>query len=231
DWESAKRYAQMTSQLKDEMVEDAKRLLTHLGIPWVQAPSEGEAQAAYMASRGDVWAAASQDYDSLLFNSPRLVRNLTVSGRRKLPGRSAYVEVEPELIDLASVMAELGVSRQQLIDIGILVGTDFNPNGVKGIGPKTALKLIKEYGSLEGVSEAKGLTLPENFRQVREIFLSPRVTAEYRLEWSEPDTDGVIGFLCRERDFNEDRVKSALSRIGETLRKARGKSTLESYFG
>ncbi|WP_455367913.1 flap endonuclease-1 [[Eubacterium] cellulosolvens] len=230
DLEAAKKYAQMTSKLKDEMVDDAKRLLTLLGIPWVQAPSEGEAQAAYMALKGDVWAAASQDYDSLLFNSPRLVRNLTVSGRRKLPGRSVYIEVEPEVIDLTTLTVELDISRDQLVDLGILVGTDFNPEGVKGIGPKTALKLIKENGNLEGVFRTKSLPVQENYPEIRKIFLSPKVISDYHLEWNAPKTDDVIRFLCGERDFNEIRVKNALDRMTESLNKTKGKRTLDSFF-
>jgi len=231
DVETARKYAQMTSKLKDEMVDDAKRLLACLGIPWVQAPSEGEAQASYMASKGDVWAASSQDYDSLLFNAPRLVRNLTISGRRKLPGRNVYVEVEPELIELSRVMSELGISREQLVDLGILVGTDFNPDGIKGIGPKTALKLIKEHGGLEKAAEEKGLPIPPNFEEIRQIFLSPKVSTDYHLEWKEPDVEGVASFLCGERDFNEIRVRNALTRMTESLKKTKGKSTLESFFG
>ncbi|MCP8317219.1 MAG: flap endonuclease-1, partial [archaeon] len=129
--DEARKYAQMTSQLKDMMVEDAKRLLDYMGIAWVQAPSEGEAQAAYMAEKGHVWAAVSQDHDSLLFGAPRLVRNLTISGRRKLPSKYEYIEVEPEQIDLNQVISNLNITREQLVDIGILIGTDFNPDGFK----------------------------------------------------------------------------------------------------
>lgn len=151
NFQEARTYAQMTSQLKDSMVGDAKRLLGLMGIPWVQAPSEGEAQAAHMTRKGDAWAAASQDYDSLLFGSTRLVRNLTITGRRKLPRKDVYVEVFPEVIELQYVTQLLNVTLPQLVDIGILIGTDFNPDGVKGIGPKTALKLITEHGELEKV--------------------------------------------------------------------------------
>ncbi|MEM3824316.1 MAG: flap endonuclease-1, partial [Candidatus Bathyarchaeia archaeon] len=147
--EEARMYAQATSSLKDYMAEDSKRLLDLMGIPWIQAPSEGEAQAAHVVKRGDADYCASQDYDSLLFGAPRLVRNVTISGRRKLPGKNVYIEVEPEVIELEQVLKECGITHEQLIDVGILVGTDFNPEGIKGLGPKTALKLIKEYGSLE----------------------------------------------------------------------------------
>lgn len=232
DLEAARRYAQMTARLRDEMVEDSKKLLSLLGMPWVQAPSEGEAQAAYMAAKGDVWAAASQDYDSLLFGTTRLVRNLAVTGRRKIPRRDTYVEVEPELIELGRALADLGLSREQLVDLGILVGTDYNPGGVRGVGPKTALKLLKDYGDLEHIAEAKpDLELPENYEEIREIFLDPKVSDDYRLEWKLPDVEGVVSFLCRERDFSEARVRNALERSIEGLRIRRGRRTLESFFG
>src|SRR5208283_3825581 len=113
----ARTYAQATSTLKDLMVDDAKRLLSAMGQSWIQAPSEGEAQASYMASRGDVWSVASQDHDSLLFGAPRMVKNLAVTGRRKLPRRDAYVEVEPELVELSKVLQELSITREQLVDV------------------------------------------------------------------------------------------------------------------
>lgn len=230
--EEARTYAQMTSRLKDYMAEDSKRLLIQMGVPWVQAPSEGEAQAAYMTRKGDTNYCASQDYDSLLFGAPMLVRNVTISGRRKLPRKPVYVEVIPETVELDQVLKELGITREQLIDIGILVGTDFNPEGVKGIGPKTALKLIKQYGSLEElVPTLKKAEFPVEPQRIREIFLNPRVTDNYKLTWRDPDIDGVVDFLCRERDFSEERVRKALKKMTEGLRKAKGKTTLETWFG
>ena len=229
--EKARMYAQMTSRLKDEMVNDAKRLLTLMGVPWVQAPSEGEAQASYMAAKGDVWAVVSQDHDSLLFGAPQLVRNVTISGRRKLPRKRVYIQVVPEIVKLDRVLEELDVTRQQLIDIGILLGTDFNPEGVKGIGPKTALKLIKQYGSLENLLPTlKEAEFPVEPRRIREIFLHPKVTDHYQLAWKEPDTKGVIDFLCRERDFSEERVQKALDKMSEGIRKIKGKVSLEEFF-
>ena len=229
--EEARTYAQMTSRLKDYMAEDSKRLLTQMGVPWVQAPSEGEAQAAHLAKKGDTNYCASQDYDSLLFGAPTLLRNVTISGRRKLPRKPVYVEVVPEIIELDQLLKELNVTREQLIDIGILVGTDFNPEGVKGIGPKTALKLIKQYGSLEKLlptlKEAEIAVEPQ---RIREIFLNPKVTDNYKLTWREPDIEGVVDFLCRERDFSEERVRKALKKMTEGLRKAKGKVTLEKWF-
>ena len=230
DLEEARKYAQQTAQLKDYMVEDAKRLLTALGIPWVQAPSEGEAQAAYMARKGDVWACASQDFDSLLFGAPRLVRNLTIRGERKLPGKNVYVKIEPELIILDNVLKELGITREQLIDVAILVGTDYNPEGIKGVGPKRALQMIKSYGSLERIPGISPKDFPEDPAKIRELFLNPKVTDDYRLEWREPDFDAVIEFLCEERDFSRDRVTKALERAARAIREITQKTTLEQWF-
>ena len=225
----ARTHAQATSTLKDQMVDDAKRLLTAMGQSWIQAPSEGEAQASHMASRGDVWAVASQDHDSLLFGAPRMVKNLAITGRRKLPRRDAYVEVEPELVELSKVLQELSVTREQLIDVGILIGTDFN-DGVRGIGPKTALKLIRENGRLEKILENDpSITIEPNYNSVREIFVHPNVTSDYSLKWSKPDEDKIVTFLCNERDFSKDRVRKAVSRMSEASG-AKAGGTLESYF-
>ncbi len=230
--EEARMYAQATSRLKDYMAEDSKRLLDLMGIPWVQAPSEGEAQAAHLVKRGDADYCASQDYDSILFGAPRLVRNVTISGRRKLPRKNIYIEVVPEVVELEHVLKECGITYEQLIDIGILIGTDFNPNGIKGLGPKTALKLIKEHGSLENaLPHIKNAEFPVEPQKIREIFLHPKVTDRYEIEWREPDVEGVIDFICRERDFSEDRVRKALEKMRKGAEKLKGRTTLEKWFG
>jgi len=230
--EEARMYAQMTSRLKDYMADDAKRLLKLLGIPWVQAPSEGEAQAAHLAKKHDADFCASQDYDSLLFGAPQLIRNVTISGRRKLPKKNVYVEVVPEVVELGKVLGELGITHEQLVDVGILVGTDFNPEGVRGIGPKTALQLIKEHGSLEkALPVLKGAEFPVEPQRIRNIFLHPEVTDNYPLVWREPDVDGVVEFMCGERDFDEERVRRALDKMGVGIKKVKGATTLEQWFG
>ncbi len=230
--EKAQSYAQMTSRLKDYMADDSKRLLNELGVPWIQAPSEGEAQAAYLTRKGAADYCASQDYDSLLFGATALVRNVTISGRRKIPRKPVYVEVVPEIMKLDQVLKELELTREQLIDVGILVGTDFNPDGVKGIGPKTALKLIKQHGSIEEtIPTLKDAEFPAEPKRIREIFLNPKVTDNYKLDWKEPNIDGVIRFLCGERDFSEDRVRKAFNRMTAGMKEAKSKVTLETWFG
>ncbi|MCD6509699.1 MAG: flap endonuclease-1 [Thermoprotei archaeon] len=232
DYEAARKYAVRTSKLSTEMVNDAKKLLDLMGIPWVQAPSEGEAQAAYMVKRGDAWAAASQDYDSLLFGAIRLIRNLTITGRRKLPRKNVYVEVKPELIELEEVLRRLGITHEQLVEVAILIGTDYNPEGIKGVGPKTALKLIKTYGSLEkALKVVKEAKFPVDPMRIKELFLKPSVTDRYQLTWEKPDAKGLMEFLCREHDFSSERVRRAIERASKSLREITTQSSLEAWFG
>ena len=230
--EEARVYAQATSHLKDYMAEDSKKLLDLMGIPWIQAPSEGEAQAAHLARQGDADYCASQDYDSLLFGAPRLLRNVTISGRRKLPSKNVYVEIMPEVVELQQALKECGITYEQLIDVGILIGTDFNPDGIKGLGPKTALKMIKEHGSLENaLPQLKNAEFPAEPQRIREIFLKPKVTDSYQIEWREPDVEGLVNFICKERDFSEDRVRKTLEKMQKGADKLKGKTTLEKWFG
>jgi flap endonuclease-1 len=232
DTTEARMYAQATSRLKDYMAEDSKRLLALMGLPWIQAPSEGEAQAAHLTKRGNSDYCASQDYDSLLFGAPKLIRNVTISGRRKLPSKNVYVDVVPEVVELANVLKEHGITYEQLIDVGILIGTDFNPDGIKGLGPKTALKLVKEHGTLEkALPHLKNAEFPAEPQRIREIFLHPKVTDNYKIEWKELNLEGIVDFLCREKDFSEDRVRKALEKMQQGTKKLKGKTTLEKWFG
>jgi flap endonuclease-1 len=232
DLPKARMMAQASMTMKDYMKDDAHRLLELLGLPHVQAPSEGEAQAAHMTKCGDADYCASQDYDSLLFGAQKLLRNVTISGRRKLPSKGVYVDVVPELVQLDRVLKELGITHEQLIDVGILTGTDFNPDGIKGLGPKTALKLVKQHGTLENaLPHIKNAQLPYPPESIQEIFLHPNVTNNYTLNWKEPDVEGVVNFLVREKDFSEERVRKALEKMMQGSAKQRGKTTLEKWFG
>jgi flap endonuclease-1 len=226
DIERARTKAMASSRLTEEMVGGSKALLGKMGLPYVQAPGEGEAQASDMARKGSVWGTASQDYDSLLFGCPTLVRNLTVTGRRKVPRKQFYVEVVPEQIDLAFNLRELGVTQKQLVDIAILVGTDFN-EGVRGIGPKKALGLVRTHGSLENVLREKKLEL-EDHEELRRIFLEPAVTEDFELDWREPDEGAVIDFLCGEYEFSRERIRSALDKVRQS-KSSREQSTLERW--
>ena len=203
--------ATMTSRLTRDMVGEAMHLLQLMGIPVLRAPSEAEAQAAHMARSHAVWAAASKDFDSLLFGTSRLVRFLTISGKEYLPSQAAFRAIKPELIDLDHMLVTLEITREQLVDVAILVGNDFNP-GIKGIGPKKALKLVREHGSIEHMPTSIRETLEPVVTQVRRVFLQPAVTDEYQVETHAPDLQGVVRYLCGERAFSEERVRAALRR-------------------
>ena len=210
DLEAAYAKATMTSRLTREMVAEARELLQLLGLPVVQAPSEGEAQAAHMARTGRVWAAASKDYDTMLFGAPRLLRFLTISGKEFLPSQGTFRPLVPELLDLQRELDRWGISHEALVDLALLVGTDFH-DGVRGIGPKKALALVQRHGRIEDmpaeIRDAMGDVGP-----LREIYLQPSVTDDYAIEFAEPDLDGVIRFLCDERQFSRDRVRDAVHR-------------------
>lgn len=232
-WQEAKdagqdgfKYAQAASRINSEILEDGRRLLLAMGLPVVQAPSEGEAQAASMCARGDVEMVASQDYDSLLFGAPHVVRNLAITGKRKLPRKNIYVDVEPEVIDLEEGLARLGISRKQLVEIGIMCGTDYN-SGLSRVGPKTALKLIKEKGDLEAILVDLEEKI-ERFAEIRELFLQPFVTEDYEIKMKKPRVDEIVSFLVSERDFDEERVLKTALRLEEVYK--RGQSTLDRWF-
>ncbi len=210
DIEKAFSKAQQTSRMTQDIRESSKALIKALGMPIVDAPSDGEAQAAYMCSRGSVYAAASQDYDSLLFGTPTLVRNMTITGRRKIPGKNIYRDVRTEIISSSEFLNSLNITREQLVDMCILMGTDFN-EGVSGIGPKKGLKLIRELGDLEHVLSHIDKDIPD-YDTVRSIFLDKKYSDEYAVKPLRIDRESVVGMLT-EYDFSEDRINGTLDRI------------------
>lgn len=230
DYEAAKRYAAATAYLTEEMTEESKKLLDLMGIRWIQAPSEGEASAAFLSSVGAVDFAASQDYDSLLFGARKLARNVTISGKRKLPKSSVRVDVIPETVELAEVLQSNEITREQLVDVGILLGTDFNPDGFEGIGPATALKLIKKHGRIEEIPQLKG-KIDFEPEEIRRIFLDPEVVdaSSLNFETHQPDRVELTAFLCSEHSFSLERVASSLARL--EARKEKESQTLEQWFG
>jgi flap endonuclease-1 len=224
----ARVYAQASSKLSKEMVEDAKKLVRLMGLPAIEAPGEGEAQAALLAEKGYAYACASQDYDALLFGAPRLVRNLTMSGRRKLPRKDVYVDVRTELIDLEKSLKAVGLDRRKLIWIGILVGTDFN-SGVKGIGPKKAMKLVSEGKSFDEIFEKFRNEMDVDPSEVEGIFLHPTVDENCRVEFGEPDENGIVEFLCKGHDFSEERVRNAAESMIKVLSEKSKQSSLGEW--
>lgn len=226
DMKRALSMASRSTRLESDMIAESKLLLDAMGVPCVDAPGEGEAQMSHMVRKGDVWAGASQDFDAILFGAPNLVRNLTLAGKRRLPSGKT-VDVTPEIVTLGQVLAALDVTREQLVDIGILVGTDFN-EGVRGIGPKKSLALIKRLGSLEKVAEEGKVHVPEVFADVRRIFLEPDVTDEYSITWKGPDEAGIRRIMCDAHGFSVDRIDAVLGRLRQG-KDPRAQMSLDSW--
>lgn len=226
DVELMKKYASRTTRLTTEMVDQAKQLLDALGVPWVQAPSEGEAQAAFMAKEGMVDAAVSQDYDTLLYEAPRLIQNLSVAAKRKMPGKLSYQTVSPQMISLKDTLKHLNITQDQLIALCMLIGTDYNPGGVRGFGPKKALTLVKKHEDVTEVFKESefddrcGVSADEIFK----LFKTMPVKKKVDLKWRAPDTDKVKELLIEEFEFSKNRVNTQLERLDSYIKARRQKS-------
>jgi flap endonuclease-1 len=220
DIEAMKKYASRTSKLTGDMIDESKELIRALGLPVIQAPSEGEAQVAYIVGKGDADAGVSEDYDSLLYGIPKLVKNLTISGRKKFG--ATYVNVKPKTISISKNLNSLGIDQDQLIILAILVGTDYNPGGVKGIGPKTALKLVKEHKhDFDKVfEEAKW---DEHFdidwKDIYYLIKKMPVKKDYKMKWEKVNKDKLYKMLVEKHDFSETRVENALKALVEADKK------------
>lgn len=201
-----------STRLTSTMVEDTKTLLSAMGLPFVEAPSDAEAQAAFIVQRGEAYAVASRDYDTLLYGSPRLVRNLAIRSTEFLPSKGYSKILRPELIEAEDALDKLGITREQLVDVAILVGTDFN-EGIRGIGPKKALQLVKKYGRIEEMPREALPKVPENYAEARRVFLKPDVKEVYSVEYTGLNEEGVMEFLHFEKGFSKERVIKLIERM------------------
>lgn len=232
DVENMKKYAARTAILTKEMLEDAKRLIKAMGMPVIEAPSEGEAQAAHIVKRGDAYAVASQDADALLSGAPRTIRNLSISGKRKLPNRYGYKQVNPEIIMLKDNLEKLGLDQEQLIMLAILVGTDYNYGGVKGIGPKKGITLVKKHkGNYDKLfDEVKwDEQFPFPWKKVYDTIKNIDVTDEYEIRFNAPDEKEIQKILIEEYEFSEERVANSLEKLN-VARKLNEQKGLSEYF-
>ncbi len=216
DLELMNKYASRTSRLTKEMIDDAKKLIEAFGLPIIQAPSEAEAQASLVVKKGDAFAIATNDADALLFGSPIIIRNLNLIGKKKKPNKFGYETIRPEMISLSSNLRNLGITHDQLIALALLIGTDFNKGGIKGIGPKTALKLVKKYDDNfdKLFEEVKwGSSFDFSWQEVFELVKNIPVYQNYNLECSKVDEEKIIKLLVEEHDFSEDRIRSQLTEL------------------
>jgi len=232
DITSMKKYASRTSILSKDMINEAKELISALGLPIVQAPSEGEAQASHMAKQGSVYAIVSQDVDSLLFGAPYLIRNLSITGRRKKTGSISYKTIKPELIDLSENLNLLGIDQDQLIILAMLVGTDYNKGGIKGIGPKTALKLVKDYKKdFDKIFEEARWNdfFDFDWKEVYYLIKKMKTTDDYVLKWGDIDEEKVKKLLVKKHDFSSERVDNAISKLLKN-QKSKQQKGLKDFF-
>jgi flap endonuclease-1 len=223
DWKAADKLGAQVVSYTPDMVQETQQMLDHLGVAWIEAPMEAEGAASVWCRQGQVAGVASQDWDVLLYGSPVMIRNLTSHGTKKF-GRM----ISAERIVLTELLEEHEITQAQLVDLGIMVGTDFHP-GIRGIGPKTGLKLIKEHGTIEAVCEAKEKDVPERLEEIRELFMNHPISGQ--LPPSGMVDEGALRkFLIDERDFSERRVERALDRMkGAGRMRTKGQSTLFDF--
>jgi flap endonuclease-1 len=225
------KYAGRSVKITDDIIEDSKKLLIAMGIPVIQAPGEGEAEAAVLARGGKVWAAASQDYDALLYGTPYLVRNLTLSRRRKTPS-GIYVEVKPELIEFQDVLNSLLIDKDQLICLAILVGTDYNPGGVRGLGQKRALEIVQKYkypvAIFDHVKKSDKYDFifdwQEVFKQFHEYESSSTEEIDFR-----PVDEAAVKEILSSHDFSDSRIDSGLLKL-QNLEEGKKQKGLGDFF-
>lgn len=210
DVEMMQRYSKQTSRLIRPMVEESKVLLKAMGVPCVQAPGEADAQIAFICEKGDAYAAATSDFDPLLFGCPRTITNLTISQRKRLPSGS-YINVKPEMIELKGILNNLGINQDQLLALAILIGTDYNVGGVKGVGPKTALKLVKEFKDFDRLFKEAGADF--NWKKIYAVFKSMPIMKNYQIKYSDVDAAKMIDLLVEKHDFSKERVEKVIERL------------------
>jgi len=214
--EEMKKYASRTSRLSIDMVEESKELISLLGLPLVQAPSEGEAQAAHMVKKGKGFAVGSQDFDSIIHGATKLVRNLSISGKRKKGSAITYETVKPEIIDLSENLNNLGIDQNQLIALAMIIGTDYNPGGIKGTGPKNALKLVKQHKSdFDSLFKEVKWNDYFDFEWTEVYYLIKKLptTDNYELEWADINNEKIKKLLIDKHDFSEQRVANTLEKL------------------
>ena len=232
DIENMKKFAARSVFLNDEMISEAKALISAMGMPIVEAPSEGEAQAAYMVKRGDAFAVLSQDADCLLSEAPRMIRNLSITSKRKMPNQFNHKSAEPELINLKDNLDFLKISQDQLIALSILVGTDYNYGGIKGVGPKKALKLIEKHkDNFDAIFEdAKwGEHYDFSWKKIFDIIKNMPVIDDYEVSFKDPDFVKIKELLVDEHDFSLERVESTLAKLAE-YKKLNAQKGLSDFF-
>ncbi len=222
DIEGMSKYSRGFIKLNKEMIEESKLLLEAMGVAVIQAPGEGEMQASHLVKIGEAYAVGSQDYDALVTGG-RLIQNLTLARKRKLRNGD-FVYIAPEMIEYERTLTHLDINGDQLICLAILVGSDFNPGGVKGIGPKKALALVKQKKHPVAIFQEMEGRMDFNWQEVFEIFKRPNV-ANFKIVLPKLNEAKIKHLLVDEHEFSEERVGKQLDKLKE-LRKSQGQRKL-----
>ncbi|WKA02578.1 hypothetical protein VitviT2T_020749 [Vitis vinifera] len=225
--EEIEKFSKRTVKVTKQHNEDCKKLLRLMGVPVIEAPSEAEAQCAALCKSGKVYAVASEDMDSLTFGAPKFLRHLMDPSSRKIPVME---------FDITKILEELNLTMDQFIDLCILSGCDYC-DSIRGIGGQTALKLIRQHGSIENILEninRERYQIPDDwpYQEARRLFKEPQVFSDDEqldIKWSAPDEEGLITFLVNENGFNSDRVTKAIEKI-KTAKNKSSQGRLESFF-
>jgi flap endonuclease-1 len=227
----AQKFGSRALKMTPQMVLEAKEMLSYMGIPIVEAPQEGEAQASVMVSKGQLFGAVSQDFDCLLFGATNLFRNIGITGKRKVAGKNFYVEVKPQYIELEKVLSQLKIDRKKLIWLGILVGTDFNEKFPR-IGPKTALKLVQQNNSFEEIITQTKFEPDFDYKDIEELFTNP-VSCEVnskQLDITDVNKEKLIEFLVEKHDFSKERVESTINSFVKKKDEVEKQKSLSQWF-
>lgn len=211
DTEAMHKYAKQLSFLNDKMIKEARELVEALGIPCIQSPQEADAQLSHLNRQGEISFVGSNDYDCLLFGANKLLLNLTLSQKRKLSS-GKVINIQPEYIVLSELLSSLNISQEKLIALGILVGTDYH-EGVHGIGPKKALKIVQQHKTLPEIFNA--VNFEGDWKEVMNLFTSMKVTKKYSIKWSQPNEKQLRNLLVEKHDFSEERVSKAIQRLSQ----------------
>ena len=221
-----KKYSKRTTKLTSEIIEESKEALDAFGIPYIDAPSEGEAQASYLVKNGDAYACLTQDFDALMFGANRVIRNLSITGRRKIGNR--YVDIKPEIINLKSNLNRLEITQEELIIIGMLKGTDYNHKGIPRIGPKRGLKLVKEHDNPEDIF--KEVEWDKHFdiswKEILDFFKNPPIKKEFNYKFKDINEKKLKEIYCKKHEFSEDRI----NKIIKEIKKSQQQSDLRDWF-
>lgn len=226
DEENIEKFNRRLVKVSKQHNEECKELLKYMGIPFINAPGEAEAQCAALVKAGKVYATGTEDMDALTFGTTVLLRNLTVAEARKLPIKEYHYN---------RVLEELGLTKDEFIDLCILLGCDYC-DSIRGIGPKRAIDLIKQHKTIDEILkhlDSKKYTVPEDwmYKEARRLFQEPEVAdpEELELKWAEPDEEGLIDFMVTQKNFSEDRIRNGMKKL-QKAKQGTTQGRLDSFF-